>query len=133
MVFLQQGAQIGFIAVLHRWSQTLMDHPHVHCIVTGGGLSQDGTQWIPCKEDFFLPVRVLSRLFRGKLLAYLKEAWQKGQLSFAGKAAYLQQEGSFHDFLNDLYKRQWVVYCKHPFPNAEKVTDYLDRYTTLCV
>jgi len=123
------GAQIGFIAVLHTWSQTLMHHPHLHCIVTGGGLSPDGTRWIQPKTDFLIHVKVLSKLFQGKLLAYLKEAWQNGQLSFPGKVAYLQKERSFNDLLSELYKQEWVVYCKHPFPNAEKVMDYLGRYT----
>ncbi|MEW6668405.1 MAG: transposase [Thermodesulfobacteriota bacterium] len=72
------GAEVGFILILHTWSQILMDHPHLHCIVTGGGLSLDGNQWVPCKTEFFLPVRVLSRLFRGKFLAYLKEAYVGG-------------------------------------------------------
>ncbi|MBL7101905.1 MAG: IS91 family transposase [Desulfobacteraceae bacterium] len=122
-------AEVGFIAVLHTWTQTLMDHPHLHCIVTGGGLSPDGNKWIQCKKDFFLPVKVLSRLFRGKVLAYLKEARQKGNLRFSGKIAYLQQEGSFNNLLNDLYKKEWVVYCKPPFSNAETVMEYLGRYT----
>ena len=123
------GAEVGFIAVLHTWSQTLMDHPHLHCIVTGGGLSPDGTHWIPCKEDFFLPVRAISRLFRGKFLAYLKEAKLKGRLKFPGKIAHMQQDGSFKELLSDLYRQNWVVYCKPPFSNAETVMDYLGRYT----
>ena len=123
------GAEVGFIVVLHTWSQTLMDHPHLHCIVTGGGLSPDGSQWIQPKTEFFLPVKVLSRLFRGKLLAYLKKAWQKGKLRFPGKVAYLQHEGSFNDLLSDLYKQEWVLYCKPPFSNAGTVMEYLGRYT----
>ena len=123
------GAEVGFIAVLHTWSQTLMDHPHLHCIVTGGGLSPDQTQWIPCKKDFFLPVKALSRLFRGKFLAYLNDARQKGKLKFPGEIAHMQQDGSFKDLLNDLYRQDWVVYCKRPFSNAETVMDYLGRYT----
>lgn len=123
------GAVVGFIAVLHTWSQTLMDHPHLHCIVTGGGLSPDGTEWIPCKKDFFLPVKVMSRLFRGKFLAYLSEANKKGKLKFPGKIGHMKQDGSFNGFLSDLYKQDWVVYCKRPFANAETVMDYLGRYT----
>lgn len=123
------GAEVGFIAILHTWSQTLMDHPHLHCIVTGGGLSPDGTQWIPCKKDFFLPVKVMSRLFRGKFLAYLNDAEQKGKLKFPGKIGHMQQDGSFKELLSDLYKQDWVVYCKRPFSNAETVMDYLGRYT----
>jgi len=123
------GAEIGFIAVLHTWSQILMDHPHLHCIVTGGGLSPDQTQWIPCKKDFFLPVKALSRLFRGKFLAYLNDARQKGKLKFPGKIDHMQQDGSFNELLSDLYQKDWVVYCKRPFSNAETVMDYLGRYT----
>lgn len=123
------GAEVGFIALLHTWSQTLMDHPHLHCIVTGGGLSPDGTHWIKPKPDFFLPVKVLSRLFRGKLIAYLKKACKKGKLRLPGKIAYLQQEGAFNDLLSVLYKQEWVVYCKPPFSNAETVMEYLGRYT----
>jgi hypothetical protein len=123
------GAEVGFIAVLHTWSQTLMDHPHLHCIVTGGGLSSDGTRWISCKKDFFLPVKALSRLFRGKFLAYLNDARQTGKLKFPGKIDHLQQGGSFNHLLSDLYRHDWVVYCKRPFANAKNVMDYLGRYT----
>lgn len=123
------GADVGFIAVLHTWSQTLMDHPHIHCIVTGGGLSVDGKQWIPCKGEFFLPVKVLSRLFRGKFLAYLKEARDKEDLSFPGNIAQLKEDQTFKAMLDDLYDQEWVVYCKPPFPNAENVMEYLGRYT----
>ena len=123
------AAEVGFIAVLHTWSQTLMDHPHLHCIVTGGGLSPDGKKWIPCKKDFFIPVKVLSRLFRGKFLAYLKEAREKGELAFPGNIAHLKEGQSFNAILQDLYDREWVVYCKPPFSSAETVMDYLGRYT----
>jgi hypothetical protein len=123
------GAEVGFIAILHTWSQTLMDHPHLHCIVTGGGLSSDGLRWKPCKGEFFLPVKVLSRLFRGKFLAYLKEVYQKGGMEFPGKIAPLKEETAFNALLKDLYKQEWVVYCKPPFSSAEMVMDYLGRYT----
>jgi hypothetical protein len=123
------GAEVGFIAVLHTWSQTLMDHPHLHCIVTGGGLSPDGTRWVPCKEDFLVPVKALSRLFRGKFLVYLNEARQKGKLKFTGQIDHMQQDKSFNKLLSDLYQQDWVVYCKRPFSNAEAVMDYLGRYT----
>lgn len=123
------GAEVGFIAVLHTWTQTLMDHPHLHCIVTGGGLSPDGKKWIPAKGEFFLPVKVLSRLFRGKFLAYLKEAYEKGKLVFPGKIAPLKEKAAFHGLLKGLYAQEWVVYCKPPFHNAEMVMDYLGRYT----
>jgi hypothetical protein len=123
------GAEVGFIAILHTWSQTLMDHPHIHCIVTGGGLSPDGKRWIPGKRKFFLPVKILSRLFRGKFLAYLKEAKEKGELIFPGAIAQLKEEHSFKAMLDDLYEKQWVVYCKPPFQSAETVIEYLGRYT----
>jgi hypothetical protein len=123
------GAEVGFIAILHTWSQTLIDHPHMHCIVTGGGLSADGKRWIPCKREFFLPVKVLSRLFRGKFLAYLKEAYMKGKIKFSGKMAPLKDKHAFNGLLKDLYGQEWGVYCKPPFPNAEKVMEYLGQYT----
>ena len=123
------GAEVGFIAVLHTWSQTLVDHPHLHCIVTGGGLSPDGLRWIPCKGEFFLPVKVLSRLFRGKFLAYLKEAYEKGKLVFPGKVAHLKEKRAFNVLLKELYGQEWVVYCKPSFQSAERVMDYLGRYT----
>ena len=99
------GAEVGFIAILHTWSQTLIDHPHVHCIVKGGGLSLDGKQWIPCKGEFFLPVKVLSRLFRGKFLAYLKEAYEKGRLVFPGEIAHLIERSAFKSLLRNLVPR----------------------------
>jgi len=123
------GAGVGFIAILHTWSQTLMDHPHLHCITTGGGLSPDGLRWIPCNAEFFLPVKVLSRLFRGKFLAYLKDAYEKEKLDFSGKIAFLKGKRAFNDLLKELYAREWVVYCKPPFGSAEMVMDYLGRYT----
>jgi hypothetical protein len=123
------GAQIGFIAILHTWSQTLIDHPHLHCIVTAGGLSPDEKRWIPCKRDFFLPVKVLSRLFRGKFLAYLKKAYDKGRISFSGNIAPLKEESSFKALLKTLYSQEWNVYCKPPLRDAEAVMEYLGRYT----
>jgi len=123
------GAEIGFIAILHTWSQTLIDHPHIHCIVTGGGLSLDGKRWISCKKSFFIPVKILSRLFRGKFLAYLREAHDSGKLVFPGKIAYLKGKPAFEEMLTDLYRQEWVVYCKPPFKSAETVIDYLGRYT----
>jgi hypothetical protein len=123
------GAQIGFIALLHTWSRTLTDHPHIHCIVTGGGLSFDGKRWIACRKKFFLPVTVLSRLFRGKVLSFLKKAYRSGNIEFTGQIASLQEERNFQGLLTELYRQEWVVYCKPPFKNAEKAVDYLGRYT----
>lgn len=112
------GARIGVLAVLHTWSQKLTLHPHLHCIVTGGGLSIDGDWWIGCRPDFFLPVRVLRKLFRGKVLAALKQAQQAGDLP----ASHLPA-------LAALYRKSWVVYCKPPFGSPEQVLSYLARYT----
>ncbi|MFO7986109.1 MAG: IS91 family transposase [Desulfatiglandaceae bacterium] len=123
------GADIGFISLLHTWSQTLMDHPHLHCIVTAGGLSPDGKRWIPCKEDFFLPAKVLSRLFRGKFLAYLKNAYDKGQIAFPGQIAHLKENHELKALLATLYGQEWNVYCKPSFRNAETLMEYLGRYT----
>ena len=123
------GAEPGFIALLHTWSQTLLDHPHIHCIVTGGGLSRDGDQWVPCKKTFFIPVKVLSAVFRGKFLDYLKKGYEKKVLTFSGAVAYLAEEKAFTAMMNKLYGQDWVVYCKPPFKNAETVIDYLGRYT----
>jgi len=123
------GAEVGFIAILHTWSQILIDHPHLHCIVTGGGLSRDGKKWRSCKKGFFIPVKVISRLFRGKFLAYLKEAREKGNLVFPGDIACLEKEQSFKAMLDELYGQEWVVYCKPPFHNAQAVMEYLARYT----
>jgi hypothetical protein len=123
------GAQIGFIAILHTWTQTLIDHPHIHCIVPGGGLSPDGARWISCKEEFFIPVKVLSRLFRGKFLHHLKMSYNSDELTFNGKIEYFEKNAVFNKLLNGLYEQEWVVYCKPPFKNAETVMDYLGRYT----
>ena len=123
------GVEIGFICILHTWGQNLMDHPHLHCIVTGGGLSLDGKRWLSCRKGFFIPVRVLSRLFRGKVLDYLKESWESEKLKFTGTIAGLQDPDQFAVFLKDLYCREWVVYAKPPFKDPEMLLDYLGRYT----
>jgi Putative transposase/Transposase zinc-binding domain len=123
------GVRIGFIALLHTWTRTLLDHPHLHCIVPGGGLSLDGSQWISGRKKFFIPVKVLSRLFRGKFLHCLKEAYNAGELVFPGKIEHLRERKAFQNFLSDLYQQEWVVYCKPPFHNAETVMDYLGRYS----
>lgn len=123
------GARIGFVALLHTWSRTLTDHPHIHCIVTGGGLCLDGKRWIACRKKFLFPVAVLSRLFRGKLLSYLKRAYRSGKIEFAGRIASLGEERNFQRLLSELYRKEWVVYCKPPFKNAQKAMEYLGRYT----
>lgn len=118
------GATIGFTSILHTWGQNLCYHPHIHCIVPGGGLTPLG-QWKNSSTDFFLPVKVLSRLFRGKLLAYLKQA----KLNFYGELCYLQDPAAFSQLLNTCYSKDWIVYCKPPFKNAACVVAYLGRYT----
>ena len=123
------GAEIGFMAILHTWSQTLIDHPHLHCLVTGGGLSSDGKRWVCSKKDFFIPVHVLSSLFRGKFLDGLKKEYGAGKLKFPGQIEELKEASAFKRFLTNLYHQEWVVYCRPPLKNPEKVMDYLGRYT----
>jgi hypothetical protein len=123
------GAEIGFLAVLHTWGQNLQHHPHVHCVVPGGGLSPDGSRWSPCRPGFFLPVRVLGRLFRGKFLALLKAAFDGGKLSFQGKLADLAEPAEFRRSLANTANTEWVVYAKPPFGGPEQVLKYLARYT----
>jgi len=123
------GAQLGFVAVLHTWGQNLLHHPHLHCVVPGGGLAPDPQRWIPCKNGFFLPVRVLSRLFRRRFLEALNHAFQKGQLEFHGALEALAEPHTFTTLLNDCRSREWVVHAKPPFAGPDTVLDYLARYT----
>jgi hypothetical protein len=123
------GARIGLIAVLHTWGSALTHHPHVHCIVPGGGLSADGQRWIACRKGFFLPVRVLSRLFRRLFLEKLAAAHARGQLSFFGELAHLADRASFQAHLSPLLRAEWVVYAKPPFGGPAAVLAYLARYT----
>lgn len=123
------GADIGFLAILHTWTQTLIHHPHVHCVVPGGGLAPDGSHWVPSRDDFFLPVRVLASLFRGKFLAFLRKAQQTGTLRFAGATADLATPDGFAALLKAQRDRAWVVYAKAPFGSPEQVLKYLARYT----
>ena len=123
------GARIGFLAVLHTWTQTLLAHPHVHCLVPAGGLAWDGSRWIHCRQKFFLPVRVLSRLFRGKLLAFLRDAGAQGELRLSGPLTTLADPAKFDAWLDQLGKQEWVVYAKPPFGGPEQVLKYLARYT----
>jgi len=109
------GAEIGFLAVLHTWGQNLDHHPHVHCVVPGGGISPDGSRWIACRPGFFLPVRVLSIVFRGKFLALLRNAFDRGKLSFHGKQRVLADAGEFQRLLAASAQTEWVVYAKPPF------------------
>jgi len=122
------GARIGFIVILHTWGQNLMDHPHVHCVVTGGGLSPDN-RWVSCRKGFFLPVRVMSALFRGKFLDHLKRSFEDEDLIFPGGIDHLKDPRTFEVFRRRFYHKKWVVYCKPPFDGAEGVLQYLGRYT----
>ena len=121
------GADIGFTAILHTWTQDLKFHPHVHCVVTGGGLRRDGCRWIPARDHFFIPVRVLGRLFRGRFLAALAEARRQGKLE--GGAACLTRPAVWKRLLDRLYATDWIVYAKPPFGGPEQVFAYLGRYT----
>lgn len=123
------GAEIGFLAILHTWGQNLMYHPHLHCVVPGGGLSPDGKEWIPCRSGFFLPVRVLSRLFRNLFLKYLRKAFKKGKLHFSNNIIDLATPKEFELLLTECQKTDWVVYSKRPFAGPDSVLDYLGRYT----
>ena len=123
------GAQIGVTAILHTWGQNLSFHPHLHCVVTGGGLSQDGSRWLATRPGYLFPVKVVGRLFRGKFLAGLREAYQAGQLSLGGSVAALAQPAAFRRWLDGLYRHNWVVYAKRPFGGAKQVFRYLGRYS----
>lgn len=123
------GAEIGFFAVLHTWGSTLGHHPHLHCVVPGGGLSLDGTRWIACRPGFFLPVRVLSRVFRRLFLAYVQEAFDARQLRFDGPLATLADRRAFAGHLAAVRQVDWVVYAKRPFAGPQQVLDYVGRYT----
>jgi hypothetical protein len=123
------GARLGITAVLHTWGSALTHHPHLHCIVPGGGLSLDGEHWIDCKSGFFLPVRVLSRLFRRLFLQKLSTAHHAGRLQFFGEHQLLTDAAAFADYLAPLRTIDWVVYAKRPFAGPEAVLAYLSRYT----
>jgi hypothetical protein len=123
------GSEIGFFSVLHTWSQKLESHPDVHCVVPAGGLPPDHTHWVKSRDQFFLPVKVLSRIFRGKFVAALKQAFRDGQLRFEGDLSLLAQPRTFAVRLRPLFRKNWVVYSKPPFGGPEYVLQYLGRYT----
>jgi hypothetical protein len=123
------GAAIGFFAILHTWGQNLSHHPHLHCVIPSGGLSADHERWLSCRPGFFLPVRVLSRLFRRLFLEGLEKAFQKRELRFFSDLAPLCQPECFADYLAPLRKTEWVVYAKPPFGGPLQVLEYLGRYT----
>jgi Putative transposase/Transposase zinc-binding domain len=123
------GAEVGILAVLRTWGQNLTLHPHVHCVVTGGGLALDGSRWVAGRNDFFLPVRVLSRVFRGKFLSGLRAAFQGGRLRFPGRLAVLARPGRFRRLLTETVRTEWLMYAKPPWGGAATVLKYLARYT----
>jgi hypothetical protein len=123
------GAELGFFAVLHTWGQALLHHPHLHCVVAGGGLSTDGTRWIACRPNFFLPVRVLARLFRRLFVASLEKAFDAGNLTFCGTLEPLRDRRAFLRHIAPVCKVEWVVYTKAPFAGPEQVFGYVARYT----
>src|SRR4051812_37794098 len=124
------GARIGILAVLHTWSQNLQFHPHLHCLIPAGGLAPDNSRWIATKRHgFFLPVRVLSRMFRGKLLSFLMQSYRRGELCFPGKLTALSAPRAFYSLLGSLRRREGVVYSQPPFGGPEHVLKYLARYT----
>ena len=123
------GAEIGFLAILHTWGQTLQPHPHIHCVVAGGGLSFDHARWLSSRSSFFLPVKVLSRIFRGKFVVGLRRAFRDHQLVFYGECRPLAVEKNFVAFVRTLFQQDWIVYAKPPFGGAEHVLHYLARYT----
>lgn len=124
-----QKAKIGFFAILHSWGQQLTLHPHLHCVAPGGGISLDGTRWVSCPKGFFMPVKLLGRIFRGKFLAYLKQAHMRGELTCKGSLQSLTSHYQFKRWLSPLYKKDWVVYAKPPWKGPECALKYLARYT----
>jgi len=123
------GAEIGFLGVLHTWGSNLLHHPHIHFLVPGGGIAPDGEHWIACRPGFFLPVRVLSQMFRGKLLHYLDKAFSAGDLNFFSAHRHLREPATFKRYLAPVWNTEWVVYAKRPFAGPAQVLDYVGRYT----
>jgi hypothetical protein len=123
------GAEIGFLGVLHTWGQNLLHHPHVHFLVPGGGIAADGDSWIACRPGFFLPVSVLSSMFRGLFLHYLKKTFGAGGLNFFSAHRHLHEPAAFQRYLAPVWNTDWVVYAKRPFAGPAQVLDYVGRYT----
>ena len=123
------GAEISFFAVLHTWGQNLQVHPHLHCVVPGGGLSPDGQRWVSCRPDFFLPVRVLGHLFRRLFLESLQKAFDSGKLQFFAALESFRQPEAFASLVARMKACEWVVYAKRPFAGPQQVLDYVGRYT----
>jgi len=123
------GAELGCLALLHTWGQNLHLHPHLHCVIPGGGLSFDAERWVSCRDGFFLPVRILSRLFRGKFIAQLQHAFHHDKLEFHGRLQDLRHPKAWEGWLETLRNKNWVVYAKPPFGGPRQVLKYLARYT----
>jgi len=123
------GGKLGFTAVLHTWDQKLNSHIHLHCVIPGGVLSRDNNRWIRTRDNFLFPVKALSRVFRGKFLDFLKQTFNDDLLIFPGKAVVFKTKQGFKALVNQLWKKEWIVYSKEPFGGPEKVLDYLGRYT----
>ena len=123
------GAEIGFLGVLHTWGQNLLHHPHIHFLVPGGGIALDGESWIACRPAFFLPVTVLSRMFRGLFLHYLEKSFAAGELQFFAAYRHLHEPAAFRRHLAPVWNTEWVVYAKRPFAGPTQVLDYVGGYT----
>jgi hypothetical protein len=123
------GGKLGFTAILHTWDQKLLDHLHLHCVVPAGVLSSNGTRWIPARENYLFSVRALSKVFRGKFIAFLEKAFARDKLIFPGQTEHLGTPEGFSYLIQQLWKKDWVVYSKKPFAGPEQVLDYLGRYT----
>jgi hypothetical protein len=123
------GAEIGFFGILHTWGQNLLFHPHLHFVVPGGGIASDGTRWVACRPGFFLPVRVLSRLFRRLFLQYLQRTFLAGKLTFFSTLQHLKERAAFLQYLAPVRIVEWLVYAKPPFAGPRQVLDYVGRYT----
>src|ERR1700730_18055517 len=123
------GARIGFLAVLHTWGQNLHFHPHLHCVIPGGGLSADDSRWISCRRQFLFPVKALSRLFRTKFASLLKRVFHQAKLRFHGKLQPLAKNSNFFSWLNEIMRSEWVVYAKPPSGGPQQVVKYVERYT----
>jgi len=123
------GTEIGVLAVLHTWGQNLLHHPHIHCLVPSGGIAPDGRRWIAGRPGFFLAVRVLSRLFRGRFLHNLQRGFAAGELNFFSAHRHLHEPAAFRRYLAPIYQAEWVVYAKRPFAGPAQVLDYVGRYT----
>jgi len=121
-------ADIGFISVLHTWGQNIMDHPHIHCIIPGGGIKRK-KEWKSCRDDFLFQIKVMSRLFKGKFMSAFKKAVKDGSILFHGNLKQYSDHSLWSIFLNDIYAKEWVVYCKRPFAGPKQVVKYLGGYT----